>query len=75
MVIAVNSVDEKQFLNEVIQALRERGFEPWDQIKGYVELEDDSYITRRNGARNKIKQVSMELLKDELWKRSLYEKD
>jgi len=74
-VIAVNSVDEKQFLNEVIQALRERGFEPWDQIKGYVELEDDSYITRRNGARNKIKQVSMELLKDELWKRSLYEKD
>ena len=73
--IAVDSANEKQFLNEVIQALKERGFEPWEQIKGYVELGEDTYITRRNGARNKIKQVSMELLKDELWKRGLYEKD
>lgn len=71
----MDSTDKKQVLNEVIQALKERGFEPWEQIKGYVELGDDSYITRRNGARDKIKQVSMELLKDELWKRGLYEKD
>lgn len=64
--------DEKQLLEEVVQALRERGFEPWEQIKGYVELDDDLYITRRNDARDKIKQISVKLLDEELRKRKLY---
>lgn len=69
----MSNAEEKQILDEIVEALRERGFEPWEQIKGYVELGDESYITRRNNAREKIKQIDKELLKEELRKRGLYE--
>ena len=67
----MSNTKQNEILNEVVDALRERGFEPWEQIKGYVELGDDSYITRRNDAREKIKQIDKEFLKTELRKRGL----
>ena len=66
-------IEEKQLLEEVVEALKERGYEPWEQIKGFVDMGEESYITRHNGAREKIKQVSPKLLKEELQKRGLYE--
>ena len=51
----MNKMDEEQLLNEIVDALREKGFEPWEQIKGYVELGDDLYITRHKDARKKSK--------------------
>lgn len=68
-------IEEKQLLEEVVQALKERGYEPWEQIKGFIDMCEESYITRYNGARDKIKRISKEHLKEELQKRGLYEKD
>lgn len=70
----MDNAAEKQLLSEVIDVLKERGFEPWEQIKGYVELGDDSYITRRNGTRDEIKQIDKQLIKAELQRRDLYKK-
>ena len=56
-VITMND-DEKQILNEVIAALQSKGYDPYGQIYGYVKTGNDLYITSKDDARNKIKQVS-----------------
>lgn len=38
-------------LEEVIAALKEKGYEPWGQIKSYLELDSNSYITRHGNAK------------------------
>ena len=39
-------------LNEVINALKEKGYEPINQLAGYLLTDDLSYITSHNNARN-----------------------
>lgn len=58
-------------LEEVIAALKEKGYEPWGQIKSYLELDSNSYITRHGNAREKIKLLDKERLKTELKRRNL----
>ena len=56
-VITMND-EEKQILNEVVAALQSKGYDPYGQIYGYVKTGNDLYITSKDDARNKIKQVS-----------------
>ncbi len=35
----------------VMESLKEAGFEPYDQLLGYVRTGNDQYITRRGNAR------------------------
>ena len=49
-------------LNIVVDALRESGYDPYVQVYGYLKTGDETYITRRNDAREIIKSLS----KDEL---------
>lgn len=50
--------EEKQILDEVIAALRSKEYDPYGQIYGYVKTGNELYITSKDDARNKIKQVS-----------------
>lgn len=43
-----------QIFNEIVSALKEAGYEPIMQIKGYLETGNITYITRKNNAREKI---------------------
>ena len=45
-------------LNIVVDALRESGYDPYVQIYGYLKTGDETYITRRNDAREIIKSIS-----------------
>lgn len=45
---------EKNF-NEIVDALTEKGYSPYEQITGYLEMGSDTYITRHGDAREKIK--------------------
>ena len=67
----MHSNDFEKTLNEIIEALKERGYNPYDQLKGYISLGDDSYITRHNGARDKIhtldKDQISKYLKEQGW--------
>lgn len=56
-VITMNN-EEKQILQEVVAALQSKGYDPYGQIYGYVKTGNDLYITSKDDARNKIKQVS-----------------
>lgn len=66
-------VSVKTILKEVYKALEEKGYEPYDQIIGYILSGDPTYITSYNNARNLIREVEREKLLEELLKEYLNE--
>lgn len=58
----------KQILKEVHQALVEKGYNPINQIVGYILSGDPTYITSHNDARNKIRQVERDELLEKMVK-------
>lgn len=59
----MNRTDEEK-LNEIIELMKERGYDPVAQLTGHVEIGSDDYITRHGGAREKIKEIDIEMIKD-----------
>ncbi len=47
----------KQIMIEVYDALKQKGYNPINQIVGYILSEDPTYITTFGGARTKICKV------------------
>lgn len=39
-------------MNKIIAALKEKGYEPYEQLYGYIKENEPAYITRHNGARD-----------------------
>ena len=52
----------KEILKEVYDALKEKGYNPVNQIVGYILSGDPTYITSHNGARNLIRQTMSRIL-------------
>ena len=52
----------KTILSTVYQALQEKGYNPINQIVGYILSEDPTYITNHNGARALIRKVDRDEL-------------
>ena len=52
----------KQTLTTVYDALRERGYNPINQIVGYILSEDPTYITTHNNARSLIRRIDRDEL-------------
>ena len=61
-----NSV--KMILDEVYHALTEKGYNPVNQIVGYIMSGDPTYITSYNGARSLIMKVERDEILEELVK-------
>ena len=51
-------------LKEVITLLEEKGYDPVAQLTGYIKIGSDDYITRHGGAREKIKEIDIEVIKN-----------
>ena len=47
----------KNIITEVLQALEERGYNPVNQLSGYLLSGDPTYITNHNGARGVIRRM------------------
>jgi len=47
----------RQILTEVYDALKEKGYNPINQLVGYILSEDPTYITTYGGARSKIRKI------------------
>ena len=62
------SLRAKEILKEVYQALVEKGYNPINQIVGYILSGDPTYITSHNDARNLIRQVERDELLEKLVK-------
>lgn len=47
-------------MENIISSLRERGYDPYLQIYGFLQEDDPAYITSHNGARDLIKILDKE---------------
>ena len=48
--------------SNLMKALKEKGYNPINQIVGYIISEDPTYITNHNGARSLIRKVDRDEL-------------
>lgn len=59
-------IEVSEVLSSVYNALSEKGYNPVNQIVGYIMSGDPTYITNHNGARSKIMKVERDELLEEL---------
>ncbi len=52
----------KYILTTVYDALKEKGYDPFNQIVGYILSEDPTYITTHNNARSLIRKIDRDEL-------------
>ena len=52
----------KQILRMVYEAMNEKGYNPINQIVGYILSEDPTYITNHNNARSLIRKIDRDEL-------------
>lgn len=45
-------------MEEIVASIKKAGYEPYDQLYGYITKGKEEYITRSGSAREKIKKLS-----------------
>lgn len=58
------AISEKELLQTIIASMKEAGYDPHDQLYGYYTTGEESYITRRGNAREMIKSISIETIRN-----------
>ena len=58
------AISDKELLQTIIANMKEAGYDPHDQLYGYYTTGEESYITRKGNAREMIKSVSLETIRD-----------
>ena len=73
--IVMNTTKNDKSMKEVVEivysALEERGYNPIDQMVGYILSGDPSYITSHNNARNLISRIDRDELVEEILRKYL----
>jgi uncharacterized protein (UPF0297 family) len=69
-----NENKAREILINVYDALKEKGYNPINQMVGYILSGDPTYITSYNNARNDIRKVERDELLEELLKSYLRDK-
>ena len=62
------NVEAKDILKEVYSALEEKGYNPINQIVGYILSGDPTYITSNKNARNLIRMIERDELLEKMVK-------
>ena len=65
-------LEMKEILTTVYDALKEKGYNPLNQIVGYIMSGDPTYITSHNGARSLIMKVERDEILEELMERYIW---
>ena len=58
--------ETREILTEVYNSLQQKGYNPINQIVGYILSEDPTYITNFNNARTLIRQLDRDELLQQL---------
>ena len=64
--------ETREILTEVYNSLQQKGYNPINQIVGYILSEDPTYITNFNNARALIRKLDRDELLQELVKSYLH---
>lgn len=67
-----DSENMRRILRSVYEALTEKGYNPINQIVGYLLTEDPTYITNYNGARSMICKIDRDELMQVLVREYLF---
>ena len=62
-------LEDKSFseaMELIVSALKERGYDPYSQIYGYLKENEPAYITNHNGARDLIQKLDLEQIRNYL---------
>lgn len=70
---AEGSEEMKTILTQVYRSLTEKGYNPINQIVGYILSEDPTYITNHNNARSLICKLDRDELLQELVRHYLFD--
>lgn len=65
----------RRILRSVYEALTEKGYNPINQIVGYLLTEDPTYITNYNNARSMICKIDRDELMQALVREYLFQQD
>ncbi len=65
-VAGMQEISAKEIFDIVFHALEEKGYNPVNQIVGYIMSGDPTYITSYNGARSLIMKIERDELVEEL---------
>ena len=60
-------MNEKEFttaMEHIVVALKDRGYDPYEQLTGYIISDNPSYITKHKGARQLIVTLDMARVKN-----------
>ena len=63
---ADDTLDISEILSQVYNSLQQKGYNPINQIVGYILSEDPTYITNFNNARTLIRKLDRDELLQEL---------
>lgn len=63
-----SNLETREVMKKVYEALVEKGYNPINQIVGYILSGDPTYITSHNDARNKIRSIERDELLEKLVK-------
>ena len=64
----IDNVLVDQTIKDVYEALEEKGYNPINQLVGYILSGDPTYITSHNNARKLIRQIERDELLEEMVK-------
>ena len=56
--------DFKQKIEHIVSALREAGYDPYEQLYAYLHNGNDTYITRKGDARSLVSELDQEQILD-----------
>ncbi len=63
------NIKAEEILKQVYEALAEKGYNPINQIVGYILSGDPTYITSHNNARNLIRMIERDELLEKMVKK------
>ena len=59
----MNDQEFNKIMEHIVASIKQGGYEPYDQLYGYVETGEDCYITRTGNARELIKSLDKNRVK------------
>ena len=70
-IASLREYEIREILTSVYEALREKGYDPINQLVGYILSEDPTYITSHNNARALIRKLDRDEIMSSLIKNYL----
>ena len=56
-------IEFENIMEHIVDSIRSAGYEPYDQLYGYLKTGDETYITRTGDARRLVKELDREHLR------------